>query len=49
MATVPEVFEVGDDDKMRILQEVPPDALMAQVELAVQQCPKQALSLQSTA
>jgi ferredoxin len=30
---------------MRILQEQPPDVLRAQIERAVVQCPKQALTL----
>ena len=42
---VPEVFEVGDDDELRIKQERPPEALRARVEQAVQRCPKLALSI----
>ena len=45
MRLVPEVFEVGDDDQLRIKQERPPDALRGRVEEAVRRCPKLALSL----
>ncbi len=41
----PEVFELGDDDRLRILLERPPAALRERVERAVRRCPKQALSL----
>ena len=42
---VPEVFELGDDDALRLKQERPPEALRARLEQAVRRCPKQALSL----
>ena len=42
---VPEVFEVGEDDRLHLKQERPPDALRARVEQAVRRCPKQALSI----
>jgi ferredoxin len=45
MRLVPEVFEVGDDDRLRIKQERPSAALRARVAEAVRRCPKQALSL----
>ena len=45
MRLVPEVFEVGDDDRLRIKQERPPAALRGRVAEAVRRCPKQALSL----
>jgi ferredoxin len=41
----PEVFEVGDDDRLRLKQERPPEALRARVEEAVRRCPKRALSI----
>ena len=41
---VPEVFEVGDDDRLHLKQERPPESLRARVEQAVRRCPKQALS-----
>ena len=42
---VPEVFELTDDDRLRLRQEEPADALRERVEHAVRRCPKQALSL----
>jgi ferredoxin len=45
MGLVPEVFEVRDDDFLYILQENPSDELRPQVEQAVRQCPKQAISI----
>ena len=45
MAAAPEVFEVRDDDFLYILQENPSDELRPQVEQAVRQCPKQAISI----
>jgi ferredoxin len=45
MRLVPEVFEVGEDDRLRLRQARPPVALRARVEEAVRRCPKQALSL----
>ena len=45
METAPQVFEVGDDDKMHILMPAPPPELRPQIEAAVAGCPKQALSL----
>jgi ferredoxin len=41
----PEVFEVGEDDRLRIKQEQPSEALRARVAEAVRRCPKQALSV----
>ena len=45
MRLVPEVFEVGDDDRLYLRQERPPEPLRARVQEAVRRCPKQALSL----
>jgi ferredoxin len=45
MRLVPEVFEVGDDDRLHLRQERPPEALRARIREAVRRCPKQALSL----
>jgi len=42
---VPEVFELDDDDRLRVAQERPPEALRARVEQAVRRCPKQALAI----
>lgn len=46
MAAAPEVFEVRDDDFLYILDENPPEELRSKVELAVQRCPKQAISVE---
>jgi len=45
MKVAPEVFFVGEDDKLRLLLERPPPELLARVENAVRRCPKRALSL----
>ena len=42
---VPEVFVLDDDDRLRLEQEHPPEALRARVEQAVRRCPKQALTI----
>jgi ferredoxin len=42
---VPEVFVVGDDDRLEIRQETPPEALYERVAHAVRRCPKLALSI----
>jgi ferredoxin len=41
----PDVFQIGDDDRMRILVRHPSEAQLAQVRAAVRGCPKGALSL----
>jgi ferredoxin len=43
---VPEVFEVGDDDDLRILPDEVPAGLITTVRLAVRSCPKAALRLE---
>ena len=43
---VPTVFEVRDDDLLYILEPSPPDELSEQVALAVERCPRQALTLE---
>ncbi|MFI5054181.1 MAG: ferredoxin [Acidimicrobiia bacterium] len=45
MGIVPEVFEVRDDNFLYVLQENPPDDLRANVDEAVRQCPRQAISV----
>ena len=42
----PEVYELGDDDVLVILDEHPSDDLRPKVEEAVRLCPKQALSIE---
>jgi ferredoxin len=46
MSIDPEIFEVGDDDLLVILQEEPSQEKRANLEQAVMRCPRQALSLQ---
>lgn len=41
----PEVFELGDDDVVRILIENPDESLRGKVEEAVRSCPRQALKI----
>ena len=49
MASLPEVFLLEEDDTLRILLEgdIPPE-LGARLHQAIQNCPKQALSLRNT-
>jgi len=46
MKLAPEVFVVGDDDRARLVQPNPPEALRAKVEAAVRRCPRLALKLE---
>jgi ferredoxin len=41
----PEVFDLDDEDVLHILVPEPPPALRERVRLAVDRCPKRALSL----
>jgi ferredoxin len=41
----PEVFELGDDDRSRVVLVQPGEELRAKVESAVRSCPKQAVYL----
>lgn len=45
MQIAPEVFEVGDDDNLSVLQEEPAPEHHDRVRQAVERCPRQALSL----
>jgi len=45
MKVCPEVFEVGEDDCVRLLIKDPPEDLHAKVEAAVKRCPRQALAI----
>jgi ferredoxin len=42
----PDVFEIGDDDEMHVLDSDPGEEQRRAVETAVANCPRQALSLQ---
>jgi len=41
----PEIFELGDDDRERVLLEHPGEALRGEVEMAVRRCPRRAIRL----
>jgi ferredoxin len=45
MGIIPEVFELGDDDMLTVLQPEVTAANEAQVRDAVRQCPRQAISI----
>lgn len=45
MKVAPEVFEVGDDDRARVLLDNPGEDLRAKIEAAVRRCPRQALAI----
>lgn len=45
MGVAPDVFEVGDDDQLYLLDEHPGDNTRELVEHAVRLCPKQAISI----
>ena len=42
----PEVFEIGDDGALRVLNETPPEGLRAKVDKAVRECPTGAISIE---
>ena len=44
--TAPEVFEIGDDGELHILNETPPEGLRAKVDRAVRECPTGAISIE---
>jgi ferredoxin len=46
MSIEPEIFDLGDDDLLVILDESPPEAKRSLIEQAVIRCPRQALSLE---
>jgi ferredoxin len=43
--SAPEVFQVGDDDRAKVLIERPDEALHARVDLAARRCPRGAIRL----
>lgn len=45
MGAAPEVFEVGEDDTLTVLQEEPSDELRDQVLKARSMCPMQAITV----
>jgi len=44
--TVPQVFQVDEDDKSQVLVEAVPEGLRDRVDVAVRVCPRQAISLE---
>ncbi|GAA5155144.1 ferredoxin [Pseudonocardia eucalypti] len=46
MGVAPDVFEVRDDDFLYILDENPDESKRAEVEQAVQMCPKAAIRIE---
>jgi ferredoxin len=46
MSLEPEVFDLGDDDVLTILDEEPDESKRAVIEQAVIRCPRQALTLE---
>jgi ferredoxin len=44
--TAPEVFEIGDDGALHILNETPPEGLRAKLDQAVRECPTGAISIE---
>lgn len=46
METVPEAFEVRDDDRSYVLMDDIPEELRLKVERAVQACPRAAIRLE---
>jgi ferredoxin len=42
----PEVFEIGDDGALHVLNEMPPADLRAKVDKAVRECPTGAISIE---
>ena len=45
MEVAPDIFQVGDDDQLTVLNENPPEAARERILKAIRVCPKQALSL----
>ena len=42
----PEVFEIGDDGVLHVLNETPPGGLRPKVDRAVRECPTGAISIE---
>lgn len=41
----PEVFDLNDDDEIATCDENPPEALLPRVKVAIDGCPRQAISM----
>jgi len=46
MGIAPEVFELGDDDVLRVLDETPDESLRPKILEAIRNCPTQAISIE---
>jgi ferredoxin len=46
MQVAPDIFEVGEDDQLTVLNERPPESARERVLRAIKVCPKQAISLE---
>ena len=44
--TAPEVFEMGNDGLLHVLDETPPEGVRAKVDKAVRECPTGAISIE---
>jgi ferredoxin len=44
--TLPEVFKIGDDGVLHVLDETPPEGLRAKVDKAVRECPTGAIFIE---
>jgi ferredoxin len=44
--TAPDVFEIGDDGLLHVLNETPPESVRARVDKAVRECPTGAISVE---
>ena len=42
-----DIFDLGDDDQLRVLNDHPSDDEQSLVEDAVEQCPRQAITLET--
>ena len=42
----PEVFEIGDDGELRVLNDAPPEVVREKVDKAVRGCPTGAISIE---
>jgi len=45
MQVAPELFQVGDDDQLTVLNENPPESSRERLLRAIKVCPKQAISV----
>ena len=44
--TAPEVFEIGDNGELHVLNETPPEDLRAKMDRAARECPTGAISIE---